>query len=309
MIILIVVPLPENFCDDNLKIIESLLQIKNQNISYDENKILKSSDNFRLTENNNTFQLYNKTIQIDKIKSFLKKIFCSNVFQEAFQILYPSNICFPFKTEKDAENYINKHINFVVFNSSSANGVTDKFTLETYIFLEPKDIQIKPKIDKNQSSLIEKILFSSGIIKTNFHELNHNFYNMFYYHKNGIIPLNTPRKDGQKKREGGREMEILLFGRKVHKLNLKEALYILNEENYKKSIIKFKKIFQKLNFKKENINDIINKEEFKNYVLPDDVLKEKSKLIYIQLEQDSDYPYINTSDDNDVLGRGINFNK
>ena len=309
LVILIVHPLPKNYCDDNIKIIESILNENNKNIQNNENKILSISNKCRLIKNNNTLQLYNQTIQLHKIKTFLKKIFCSNVFQEAFQILYPSYINFPFKTEKNAEDYINKFINFIIFNSSSANSVTDKFTLETYIFLEPKEIKIKSQINKKFISLIEKILYTSGNVKTNFDELNHNLYNMFYYHKNGIIPLNFPRKDGEDEREEGREIEFLLFGMKVNKINMKEALYILNEENYNKSIIKFKEDFQKLNSQEENINDLIIKGEFQEYILHDDILNSKKKLIYIQLEQDSDYPDIDSNDDNDVLGRGINFNK
>ena len=57
---------------------------------------------------------------------------------------------------------------------------------------------------------------------------------MFYCHENGNIPLKTPRKTGLKDREGGREMEILLFGSILQNINLKQALYILNENNYKK---------------------------------------------------------------------------
>ena len=132
---------------------------------------------------------------------------------------------------------------------------------------------------------------------------------MFYFHKNLIIHLNIQRKDEEYKIEEGREIEILLFGRKVDKINLKEALYILNEENYNKGIIKFKEDFEKLYSQEENINDIIIKGEFKDYILPDDILNLKKNLTYIKLEQDSDYPCIFTNDDNDVLGRGINFNK
>ena len=130
---------------------------------------------------------------------------------------------------------------------------------------------------------------------------------MFYYHKNGIIPINFQRNEIKEEGEGGSEIEILLFGKKVEKINLKETLYILNEENYKKSIIKFKEDFQKLNSEKENKNDIIIKGEFQDYILPDNVLNIQSKLIYIKLEQDSDNPYSEEDDDNDVLGRGIYF--
>ena len=40
---------------------------------------------------------------------------------------------FPFK-QKDAENYINNYINFVVFYSNESNAIIDKFSTDTYIF-------------------------------------------------------------------------------------------------------------------------------------------------------------------------------
>ena len=70
---------------------------------------------------------------------------------------------------------------------------------------------------------------------------NHNFYNIFYYHENGNIPLKTSRKDGLNFREGGREMELLLFGNILDNINIKQALYILNENNYQKNIFNLKK--------------------------------------------------------------------
>ena len=103
--------------------------------------------------------------------------------------------------------------------------------------------------DNKIIELIEKILYTGGIIKTNCHELNHNFHYMYYYHKNGSIPLKTLKKHSLDEREGGKEMELLLFGRVINSLSLKEALYILNENNYKKNIFQFKEDFEKLHKK------------------------------------------------------------
>ena len=308
LIILIILPLPKDYCDDNLKLIESLCYNKNENLTLDAHKLLKNENKNRITNYREAFDSYNNLIQLNKIKNFLKKIFCSNIIKEAFQILYPSYIYFPFQSEKDAENYINKHINFVVFYSSRSNGVTDKFSLESYIFLEPKPITINTIIINNKLiiELVEKALFLSGIIKTNYHELNHNLYNMFYYHENGNAPLNTPRKEGEKKQEGGRYMELLLFGRALHKIKLKEALYILNEANYNKNIIQFKEDFENLASPKEKKDDIKIQGEFKDIILPDSVLKQDlNNLFFIQLD-DSDFSFIDTVDDNDVLGREPN---
>ena len=136
LIFLIVIPLPKNDCENNLKLIESLIQTEEKSSTLNENQVLNRKKEIKIFNYEKTYDTFNKFIIIDKIKKFLKKIYCSNVIKEAFQILYPSYIPFPFKTEEDAENYINKYINFVVFYSTETNAVTDKFSLDTYIFLK-----------------------------------------------------------------------------------------------------------------------------------------------------------------------------
>ena len=158
--------------------------------------------------------------------------------------------------------------------------------------------------DDKLKELIEKILYTAGIVKTNCHELNHNFYNMFYYHENGNIPLKTPRKEGLEIREGGREMEKILFGNILSRINIKEALYILNEDNYKKNIFQFKKDFEALYSSEENKDDCKITGEFCEYNnLPDNVLDETSKLlIYETLEDSVENIYIESSDNDDIIG-------
>ena len=293
LMILIVIPLPEEDCIVNLNMIESILHDKNENKIFNNNKILNKNNKFEISNYNQAYDSFNDIIQIEKIKIFLKKILCSNVIKQVFQILYPSYIEYPFKTENDAKNYINKHINFVPFYRTKSNGFTDKFTLDTYIFLKPKNISIQNILNNMLIELLEKILYTSGIIKTNFHELNHNFYNMFYYYENGNIPLKTPRKDGLEFREGGRAMELLLFGKIIHSLNIKQALYILNENNYNKDIYQFKEDFEKLYQAGENVNDYIISGEFSEYNSINNnkelLNKENRSTIYIRLEDSENF--------------------
>ena len=304
LMFLMIKPLKENDCIDNLNLIESLLKDNTENININENKILNSNNNIKVIDYKQAYDAYNKSIHIDKIKNFLKKIFCSNVIKEAFQILYPYYINFPFPTEKDAEKYINNYINFVVFQKHKSNGMTDKFSLDTFIFLKQRNMIIYNIYDDKLKELIEKILYTAGIVKTNCHELNHNFYNMFYYHENGNIPLKTPRKEGLEIREGGREMEKILFGNILSRINIKEALYILNEDNYKKNIFQFKKDFEALYSSEENKDDCKITGEFCEYNnLPDNVLDETSKLlIYETLEDSVENIYIESSDNDDIIG-------
>ena len=283
IIILLVSPLEEDYFYYNINLIESMIQKKKQSLPPDALKILNKANKYRLTEYEEAYHMYSKIINLDNIKNFLQNIFLSNVFKEAFQILYPSYINYPFENKIEAENYINKHINFVVFNSSKVNGVTDKLTMETYIFLEPKKIKIKTNAQKQQDELVEKILYSSAIIKTNFHEFNHNLYNILYFHENGSIPLDTPRRGDGSEKEGGIDLELLLFGKKINTLSLKEALYILNEENYNKNIFQFKEDFKKLYFPNENKEDYKIKGVFHQYTIPDKILNEKKIQFILNL--------------------------
>ena len=92
----------------------------------------------------------------------------------------------------------------------------------------------------------------------------------------------------------------------MHKINLKEALYILNEINYNKSIIQFKEDFENLYSSKEKKDDIKIQGEFKDIIFPDNVFKQDlNNLFFIQLD-DSSFSFIDTVDDNDVLGREPN---
>ena len=151
--------------------------------------------------------------------------------------------------------------------------------------------------------VLEKILYTSGIITTNFHELNNNFYNMFYFHENGNIPLKTPRNEGIDIREGGRKMELLLFGKIINYLNIKQALYILNENNYNKNVYQFKEDFEKLSQTGEKKIIYRIEGEFSEYNLIDNNMflgKENLTKVYINLE-DSENFIIELSEDDEIF--------
>jgi len=85
-------PLEENNCIDNLNLIESLFKNNIENIGINKNLILDENNSVKLLNYKQAYDIFDESIKIDKIKKFLKKIFCSNVIKEAFQILYPSHI-------------------------------------------------------------------------------------------------------------------------------------------------------------------------------------------------------------------------
>jgi len=95
-----------------------------------------------------------------------------------------------------------------------------------------------------------------------------------YYENNCSLSIKTPRKKYLEDCEGGNYLEYLLFDRVLNELNLAQALYILNESNYDKSLIEFRIGFNNLDIKDLKIkgvfkeyNDLIDLEESDKSIL------------------------------------------
>ena len=65
-------------------------------------------------------------------------------------------------------------------------------------------------------------------------------------------------------KEGGYNLELALFGRIIKNLSYKEALYILNLDNYKKSLEEFRKGFMKLSQEDLNMQGPFNEYNIKD---------------------------------------------
>ena len=226
---------------------------------------------------------YNNKYDEEKIRKFLIKILTSKVIKEAFSFFYGKDVKYPFLNdtsntgENKAKNYLNKYLKFVPLKMETSNAVTEKFSMETYIFLNR--LTIYSNLNQSQNNLskdehiIMKALINGSIVAIHDHEVNHNFHNYFYCCKNGNEPLKTPRKIYGDEREGGNNMERILFGRVLYQLTLRQALFILNEENYEKPLNQFRKEF--LELKKENCQ-------------PSGIFQEYSKLKF-EVEELSDF--------------------
>ena len=97
-----------------------------------------------------------------------------------------------------------------------------------------KNIELNTDIIYDINDLIKQILYHGSIIKTNIHEINHEFYNILFLLSKGFYPIETPRKKKLAERESGKNLEMLLFNRRVTKMTIQESMYILNEKNYEK---------------------------------------------------------------------------
>ena len=250
-------------------------------------------------------EYYKKKFDEDKFRNFISKILVSNVFKEAFSFFYGNDIKYPFMdknnnmTEEIAKKFLDTHLNFIPLKSLTTFAVTEKFSMETYIFLDSNFISSSVDVNENNLSmdeeLINKALTNGAIVAINEQEINHNFHNYYYFSKNGNETLRTPRKFDLNGREDGNNMAKILFGKVLNNLTLKQALYILNEKNYEKSLNQFSKEFLELKEEhcksegifKEYFNKIFNVKELSDYMAIN-FKSNKNKIGYISIKLKND---------------------
>ena len=106
----------------------------------------------------------------------------------------------------------------------------------------------------------------------------------------------TSKKEYLNMKEGGNDLELTLFGKVTKNLSYGEALYVLNENNYGKSLIDFRKGFEKL------LNqDLIIKGQFDEFNLKNKSKINEYKNIFIKFKND------NSFDENDIFNN-VNIN-
>lgn len=249
---------------------------------------------------------YYNFINVKRINCFLAKIFCSNTFKEAFSILYPDYYEFPFKNEKESFKFIENYFNYIPLKNKTTNAFTEKLTLESYYFMKDKKITLHNNFQiGNLYDLVYKTFYISGVIKTNSHELNHEFYNIIFLHSNGDLPLETPRKKKISQRESGRNLEMILFGREIKKINLSEALYILNEKNYEKNLEKFREGFNEKKDDDLKLEGIFKEFNELHYIKEFNEIAKESTMTCDDIGDDNAFEgsFIeDLEDSNDVLG-------
>ncbi len=196
----------------------------------------------------------------------MKKILKTEIFEEINYLFFDKkkNIF----QEKIFEEIIDKKIYFYTLNIFSS-GNTDKFSLNIYINSIPNFFPPLKFLTNKESICYHNILKIGKIINVLIQELNNCALVLYNFISNGEKGIFTPERKylkGKYKeikgKEGGQLIEEILFGRMINKLNLGEALYILNYENYeKKTVEQFRKDFMNLN----NLKDLNIKGEFQSF--------------------------------------------
>ena len=226
--------------------------IKNFVLNFDKQMNLDENE---IKNHNEMIKYYDEIINFNEMKLFLSKIFTSTTIIEAFELLYPKDFSFPFTSQKKAYEFLNKYYHFIPLKITGLAAVTEKFSLEIYYILRHRKICISEINSREINLLIKKILYRGSCVKSSCHEINHEFYNIFFKHLNGLIPLETPRKKYIKENEGGKNIERLLFGQPLHVLALSQCLYLLNEKNYQKKLSDFRSGFNELKSEDLKIED------------------------------------------------------
>ena len=211
---------------------------------------------------NFNFLVNNYVKNQDKIKQFLINILPKKVFIEAHEILF-GNRNYKLLNKRYLKQLINKRLKFAPIRPNGTLGISDKISLNTLISAKKGEITSK-KPGKIDPKNLNEILNTSNYVVIEEHEIFHLLNSIPYYENNCSISMDTPRKDKfEGKAEGGNYLELLLFKRIINTINLGEALFILNEENYDLSLSEFVTRFEKLDRNDLKIKGTFS--EFNNY--------------------------------------------
>lgn len=224
-------------------------------------------------------QYLNTDLFVSKKKNIwgdlLFSIMNSESFREAKNSLF-KNIQIDFFIDRQMLNKIIDNIRFITYHSHYF-GETHPNTLRIY----ENGIFNRQILNRSISLLI----FHSSNIVINIHEmgghinrkLQHFFNENTGFEESPELLEDEKDKYSQnsinRKGESGETMEILLFGRVLFSLTIKEALYILNVDNYIKDLKTFKADFGKCNNK--DIKEILSNENLHLVLKNLDINKEE----------------------------------
>ena len=265
-----------------------------------------NDDNYKKCEKYNFDYLIKNpplNLYINEIKAHLKLVLKSNVFNDAFKLLFGTDDYKRIYDDDMISEFVD-NIKFLPINSSYESAFIDKLTLATFVPTMKKIINLDlSKDDKKITIALENGI----IIAIIYHEFGHETNAVISFSENKLKNTETPRKKYLDFKEGGYYLELALFGRIIKKLSYGEVLYILNENNYNKSLEDFKKGFMQLSDQDLKINGLFAD----LYVNNEKKINEYRTSLYIKAknEDKSDVNYkditISIPLRNDVHGREI----
>ena len=203
-------------------------------------------------------------INIEKINEFLLFTLKSKVFKDAFELLTGRDNYEKIFNNNIISEFIN-NIKYLPIKFSTVSALFDRLSFTAFIPTMKKKIYATT-IDLDNDETISFTLENGIIVAIIFHEFGHSINVMITFKENHLKCINSPRKKYLKFKEGGYYLEFSLFGRIIKNLSYGEALYILNLDNYKKSLNEFREGFMQL-----SQTDLIMKGPFSDYNLEDEL--------------------------------------
>lgn len=200
----------------------------------------------------------------EPINNYWKEFLSSSVLEDVVKKLFKSN-----------ENIFKEQIVINLFQKMSfyfPNFNDDFFALShkdlLFIYFSPRNTIVLEKDLQNSISLIKMINKSLNKVDIQ-HEWGHISLSFLYFSSKTNY-FDTPERRIQllkkdkdeckltKKEkyvtEGGKVVEYLLYGRVINEINIKEAIFILNSDNYKLSLEEF--FFRFMNLENEKLLDV-----------------------------------------------------
>ena len=277
-------------------------QIKNNILFKGEKKLIEDVDNYSLKALLSDYDLEDKNIlKIESLKNSYYNIkgilLNSELNREDCNKIWKDFLSSPILEELQSKLYLNKDN---IFKQDKIISFYQSHSLyfpnwnENFFALSHKDIfamyfserKLKENIPALKNTNILKIVLKAFAKVDIQHEWSHTSSSLlFFVSKNDYFE--TPKRifklykgeeiqEDKNIQEGGNTVEKLLYGRIINELNIKEAIYILNTENYKKTLDKFLSDFMKLKsrtvkkvfkeaLKNENIDQCV-KDAFDEYL-------------------------------------------
>jgi len=207
-------------------------------------------------------------LNINKIKNHLLFVLKSNVFKEAYELLIGKDNYKDIFTNEMISEFIN-NIKFLPLNFDTEAAFLNYLSLMTYVPTMKKKITANDvDYDENISTTLE----NGVIVAILYHEFGHEINAVIAFIENKLKSNDTPRKKYLNFKEGVYYLELALFGREIRNLSYGEALYILNADNYSKSLDNFKKGFMEL-----SNHDLFIKGPFDNFNIKNEKELDKYK--------------------------------
>ena len=190
----------------------------------------------------------------ENFKQLNINIFHSKAIQSLYKILF--NEQHNFLLDQKEMSIIFDNVDFILY-PTSFRGTTFRNILK--IFENASMLNLKKKAD------LSKILFLSGLIDTNEHEILGHFNISYQNYLNKPKKYDSPIPDKNQSsgyakdrgKESGENIEIKLYGRVIYELTLKEAIYIIDIRNYLYDFNEFRNNFRKCNDKNLIIDDFL----------------------------------------------------